>query len=302
MAKTINGLPDNRRKKLKQLLLEKKFVRIMEAHDALSAIIVENIKIEDNYKIKEYDGIWLSSLCDSTIRGKEDIEIVDITSRLTTMKEIMEVTDCPIIFDGDTGGITEHFVYNVKKLEELGASAIIIEDKIGLKRNSLFGTDVKQEQDDIDNFCHKIKEGKNALLTKDFMIIARIESLILNKGIEDALERAKAYVGAGADGIMIHSKSENGNEIIDFCNKFRQINTDIPLIIVPTTYNHIKEEVFRANGINMVIYANQLIRCAYLAMKDVAKSILENERSYEVNDKCISIKEILNLIKKEDKE
>lgn len=291
------GLPENRRKKLKELLREKKFVRIMEAHDALSGLIVEKVNINKDNETKEYDGMWISSLCDSTVRGKEDIEIVDLTSRITTLNEIMEVTTKPIIFDGDTGGLIEHFEYNVRKLEQIGVSAVIIEDKTGLKRNSLFGTEVKQEQDSIENFCEKIRRGKRSLVTDDFMIIARIESLILDKGMEDALTRADAYIEAGVDGIMIHSKSSDATEIIEFCKSFRNKHMNIPLVVVPTTYNYVTEEEFKKLGVNVVIYANHLIRSAYLTMSKVAKTILENDRSLEVNDDCISIKEILNLIK-----
>lgn len=297
MSRTYNGLPENRRKKLKELLINQGFVRVMEAHDALSGLIVDNVKLEENGQVKEYDALWSSSLCDSTIRAKEDIEIVDMSSRIASLREIMEVTDKPIIVDGDTGGKIEHFKINVRKLEECGVSAVIIEDKTGLKRNSLFGTDVEQSQDSVENFCEKIKAGKNELLTEDFMIIARIESLILNKGVEDALNRAFAYVGAGADGIMIHSKSKESTEIVEFINRFRQSNQSTPIVVVPTTYNTIKEEELRNIGANIVIYANQLIRGAYLTMDNIAREILRNERSYEVDDKCITIKEILNLIR-----
>lgn len=295
-----SSLPEDRRSKLKHLIHSNRIVKAMEAHDGLSALIIEETEIEQDGKKLEFDAIWSSSLCDSTIRAKEDIEIVDFSSRLTTISEIMEETSKPIIYDGDTGGLVEHFTEHVRKLEQIGVSAVIIEDKKGLKRNSLFGTDVTQEQEDKDIFAEKIKKGKEALLTKDFMIIARIESFILNKDINDALERADTYVKAGADGIMIHSKSTYADEILEFCKKFRKLYTDIPLVVVPTTYNYITEDELHDVGVNVVIYANQLIRASYKAMSDVAKTILINKRSLETNDQCITVKEILNLIRKGD--
>ncbi|MEG0372190.1 MAG: phosphoenolpyruvate mutase, partial [Clostridium sp.] len=231
------------------------------------------------------------------LKGKPDIELVDVTSRLNTINEVLEVTTKPIILDGDTGGKIEHFVYTVKTLERLGISAIIIEDKVGLKKNSLFGTDASQTQDTIEHFCEKIKEGKHARVTNDFMIIARVESLILKAGMEDALKRAEAYVEAGADGIMIHSKEKDGSEIIEFCNKFSKLGKNVPIIVVPTSYNHLTETELMEAGVNVVIHANHLVRSAYPAMKNTAESILLNERSLEASaDYCMPIKEILHLI------
>jgi phosphoenolpyruvate phosphomutase len=241
--------------------------------------------------------MWLSSLTDSTAKGKPDIEAVDVTSRLHSLNDILEVTTKPIIYDGDTGGIPEHFLFTVRTLERLGVSAIIIEDKTGLKKNSLFGTDVSQTQDSIENFCKKIKTGKQSQITDSFMIIARVESLILKQGMDDAVKRAKAYLEAGADGIMIHSKEKSEQEILEFCKIYSEFENRKPLIVVPSSYNHIYEEQLIEAGVNVVIYANHLLRSAYPAMVDVAKSILENERSTEVNDKCMPIKEILTLIK-----
>lgn len=289
-------MPELRRARLKSLLRLKPIVRAMEAHNGLSGLVVENAKVMKDEGIESFDAMWLSSLTDSTAKGKPDIELVDMTSRMNTINEIMEVTTKPIILDGDTGGLIEHFVYNVKTLERMGVSAIIIEDKIGLKKNSLFGTDVEQMQDSIEHFCAKIQAGRKAISTSDFMIIARIESLILNKGMDDALVRATAYVEAGAQGIMIHSREKNPNEIFEFCNKFRKLYTDIPLIVVPTSYNKVYEDELIKHGINVVIYANQLIRSAYPAMLNTATSILENKRCYEADCNCLSIKEILTLI------
>ncbi|MFA4999773.1 MAG: phosphoenolpyruvate mutase [Patescibacteria group bacterium] len=292
----IGTTPEIRMKRLKRLLEVKPAVRIMEAHNGLTGLIVDNLKIKDEKGIKEFDGMWLSSLTDSTAKGKPDIECVDLTSRLTTVNDIMEVTTKPIIFDGDTGGIPEHFVFGVKTLERMGVSAVIIEDKIGLKKNSLFGTDVEQTQDNIDSFCHKISMGKKAQVTDDFMIIARIESLILKKGLDDAVKRARAYIEAGADGIMIHSREKEPDEILEFCREYKKFEKKVPLVAVPSSYNKIYETELIEAGVNVIIYANHLLRSAYPAMVNTAKSILLNERSYECEDECLSIKEILTLI------
>jgi phosphoenolpyruvate phosphomutase len=294
--KEIGTTPEIRMERLGRLIESKPIVKVMEAHNGLTGLIVENIATEVDGRRKEFDAMWLSSLTDSTAKGKPDIEAVDVTSRLHGLNDILEVTTKPIIYDGDTGGIPEHFVFTVKTLERLGVSAIIIEDKTGLKKNSLFGTDVAQTQDTIENFCHKISEGKKAQVTKSFMIIARIESLILNQGIDDAITRADAYIKAGADGVMIHSKEKNGDEIMEFCRRFKMLEKRVPLVAVPSSYNHIYEMQLIDAGVNVVIYANHLLRSAYPAMVDVAKSILTHERSLEADDKCMSIKEILNLI------
>lgn len=294
--KEIGTTPEIRMKRLKRLLEVKPLVRLIEAHNGLTGLIAENIQVTVNKKTKEFDGMWLSSLTDSTAKGKPDIEAVDVTARMQTLNDIIEVTTKPIIYDGDTGGRVEHFVFTVKTLERLGVSAVIIEDKAGLKKNSLFGTDVLQTQDSIENFSHKISSGKKSQITDDFMIIARIESLILNKGIEDALIRAKAYIEAGADGIMIHSRNKKPDEILEFCKGFKMFERIVPLVAVPSSYNTIYEKQLIEAGVNIVIYANQLLRSAYPAMLDTAKSILENERSYEADKRMMSITEILNLI------
>ena len=294
--KEIGTTPEVRMEKLRRLIESKPIVKVIEAHNGLTGLIVENVVVEDEGRKKEFDAMWLSSLTDSTAKGKPDIEAVDVTSRLHGLNDILEVTTKPIIYDGDTGGIAEHFVFTVRTLERLGVSAIIIEDKVGLKKNSLFGTDVAQTQDTIDNFCNKIKAGKRAQVTKSFMVIARIESLILKQGMEDALKRAEAYIEAGADAIMIHSREKDGSEILEFCEKYNKLPKRAPLVAVPSSYNHLYEKELAEAGVNVVIYANHLLRSAYPAMIDVAKSILTNERSYEVDDKCMSIKEILNLI------
>lgn len=290
-------MPEIRRGKLKRALqLTNRPLRVLEAHNGLTGLIVEKSRINREGEIRQFDAMWVSSLCDSTVKGKPDIELVDMTSREKTINEIMEVTTKPIILDGDTGGIPEHFFYNVRTLERMGVSAIIIEDKVGLKKNSLYGTEVDQQQDSVENFCHKIRVGKSAQTTNDFMIIARIESLILEQGMEDALIRAYAYVEAGADGIMIHSKKSSANEVIDFCKIFRKKYENIPLVVVPTTYSYITEQELALCGVNIIIYANHLIRSAFPAMNAVAHAILENERALETNEMCMPIKQILNLI------
>lgn len=292
-----NGItPEKRRKSLAQLLSVKNFVRIMETHNGLTGLIVENVFSSFCGEKREFDGMWLSSLTHSSSKAKPDIQYVDITLITNTLNEIFEVTTKPMIVDADSGGLPEHFSFTVRTLERLGVSAVIIEDKVGLKRNSLFGTKANQTQDSIENFCKKIKTGKASQATNDFMIIARIESLILGKGHEDAIKRASAYVHAGADGIMIHSKSESPEEIINFVKDFREIDPYSPIIVVPTTYNSVTESEFKRLGVNVVIYANHLLRSAYPAMEKTCKVILENERSLETNDMCLPIKEIINLI------
>lgn len=292
----IGTTPAVRMKRLRRLIENKPVVRIMEAHNGLTGLLVEHTKASVNGREREFDGMWLSSLTDSTAKGRPDIEYVDLTSRMHTIQDIMEVTTKPIIFDADTGGIPEHFVFAVKSLERLGVSCAIIEDKVGLKKNSLFGTEVEQTQDSIDDFCHKIAVGKKAQVTDDFMIVARIESLILGKGQDDALRRARAYIDAGADGIMIHSREKTPDEILAFCASYNRFDRRVPLVAVPSTYNTIREDELASAGVSIVIYANQLLRSAYPAMVATATSILENARSYECDKQLMPIKDILTLI------
>ena len=282
--------------RLRQLIKNKPIVRILEAHNALSALIAENTVVERNGENVSFDGIWSSSLTDSTAKGKPDIEAIDMTSRINAVNDIFEVTTKPMIFDADTGGKTEHFEFTVKSLERTGVSAVVIEDKTGLKKNSLFGNDVKQTQDSIENFCDKIARGKAAQLSDDFMIIARIESLILEAGMEDALTRAEAYIKSGADGIMIHSRHKDPAEIMEFMQKFRATDKDTPVVVVPTSFNAVTVEEFTDMGVNVVVTANHMLRAAYPAMLNVAKSVLENGRSLEAEPDCMSIKEILEFI------
>lgn len=290
------SMPEYRRKRLKQLIEIRPIVKAMEVHDGLTGLIVEKTVVESNGELDQFDAMWISSLCDSTAKGKPDIELVDMTSRFRTIDDVTEVTTKPIIFDGDTGGLTEHFVYTVRTLEKMGVSAIIIEDKTGLKKNSLFGTKVQQTQDTIENFSAKISAGKQAQLTDDFMIIARIESLILEQGMEDALKRAEAFVNAGADGIMIHSRRKEPDEILEFCDKFRIKDKKTPIVVVPSSFNTITEEELAAHGVNIVIYANQLTRSAFPAMQKTAEDILKYHRAKEVDDRLMSIKQIITLI------
>ena len=293
------SMPDIRRGRLRKLINIKGLVTAMEAHSGITGLIVENTKVLQDGKTYQFDAMWISSLCDSTVKGKPDIELVDMTSRFRTIDDIMEVTTKPIIFDGDTGGLTEHFVYTVRSLERRGVSMIIIEDKTGLKKNSLFGTEVKQTQASIPDFCEKIRAGKHAQKTKEFMICARIESLILEQGMDDALARAFAYNEAGADAIMIHSRKKDPTEIFEFVQKFREGNTTTPIVVVPTSFNTVTEQEFKGCGVNVVIYANQLTRTGFPAMQEAARTILENHRAKECDDKCMSIKEIITLIPEE---
>lgn len=294
------SMPDMRRGRLKKLLAMKGCVTAMEAHSGITGLIVEKTTVLQEGKTYQFDAMWVSSLCDSTAKGKPDIELVDMTSRFRTIDDIMEVTTKPVIFDGDTGGLTEHFVYTVRSLERMGVSMVIIEDKTGLKKNSLFGTEVKQTQDTIENFCAKIAAGKKAQKTKDFMICARIESLILEQGMDDALTRAHAYTAAGADAIMIHSRRKDPAEIFEFIEKFRAVDSVTPIVLVPTSFNSVYEDEFKARGANVIIYANQLTRSGFPAMKKTAEMILENHRAKEADEQmCMPIKQILTLIPEE---
>ena len=294
---SLGVTPQARLSSLRRLISAKPIVRILESHNGLTGLIAEHTSVEVNGQHREFDGMWASSLTDSTSKGKPDIEAVDLTTRLHDLNDALEVTTKPVIFDGDTGGKVEHFVFTVRTLERLGISAVIIEDKVGLKQNSLFGTDAVQTQDTIEGFCNKIKAGKDAQITRDFMVISRIESLIAGKPVEDALERAFAYVAAGADGVMIHSKNNDGMDIKEFCQRFREKDDHTPIVAVPTTYNQFTEEELAEWGINVVIYANHMLRSAYPAMVKCAESILTNSRSLEASDQyCMPIKQILNLI------
>jgi phosphoenolpyruvate mutase len=294
--KEVGTTPEVRLKSLRRLLRVKPLVRFLDIHNALSGLIVEYTNVDTPSGRREFDGMWGSSLTDSTAKGKPDIEAVDVSARMTTLNEVLEVTTKPVIYDADTGGQAEHFIFTVRTLERLGVSAVIIEDKTGLKKNSLFGTDVPQTQDSIEAFSHKIREGKRAQATNDFMIIARIESLILNRGVEDAFIRAKAFLEAGADGIMIHSRDKTPDEVFEFCKLYNSLENRKPLVAVPSSYNKVTEEELQENGVNIVIYANQLLRSAYPAMVSTAKSILEHRRSAECDARMLPIKDILELI------
>ncbi len=290
------AMPEYRRKRLRQLIQMRPIVKTLEVHSGLTGLIAEKTIVESNGELDQFDAMWISSLCDSTAKGKPDIELVDMSSRIRTIDDVMDVTTKPIILDGDTGGLIEHFVYNVRTLERMGVSAVIIEDKTGLKKNSLFGTEVEQTQDSIENFCAKIRAGKQALRTEEFMIIARIESLILERGMEDAITRARAYVEAGADGIMIHSRRKSPDEILEFCRIFREKDTTTPIVVVPTSFNSITEEELAEAGVNIVIYANQLTRSAFPAMQETAITILKNHRAKEADEKLMPFKDIIRLI------
>lgn len=294
---SLGVTPQQRLASLRRLISAKPVVRILESHNGLTGLIAEHTSVEVNGQHREFDGMWASSLTDSTSKGKPDIEAVDLTTRLHDLNDTLEVTTKPVIYDGDTGGKLEHFVFTVRTLERLGISAVIIEDKVGLKQNSLFGTDAIQTQDTIEGFCNKIKAGKDAQITRDFMIISRCESLIAGKPVDDALERCHAYVAAGADGVMIHSKDKSGDDIKEFCLRFREKDPHTPIVAVPTTYNQFTEEELAEWGINVVIYANHMLRSAYPAMVKCAERILETSRSLEASDEyCMPIKQILNLI------
>ncbi len=291
------AMPEYRRRRLRQLIALCPIVKTIEAHSGLTGLIAEKTVVrQSDGRLDQFDAMWVSSLCDSTAKGKPDIELVDMSSRLRTIDDIMEVTTKPIILDGDTGGLAEHFVYNVRTLERIGVSAVIIEDKTGLKKNSLFGTEVEQTQAPVDEFCAKIAAGKEALRTKEFMVIARCESLILERGMDDALARCRAYVSAGADGIMIHSRRKEPDEILEFCDKFRAADPSTPLVVVPTSFNSVTEAELAAHGVNICIYANQLTRAAFPAMQSVAEDLLRHHRALEVDSRLMPFKKIITLI------
>lgn len=292
----LGTTPQIRLGRLKRLLAAKPLIRFLDVHNALSGLIIEHIAVSVEGKEQSFDGMWGSSLTDSTAKGKPDIEAVDVSSRMSTLNEIIEVTTKPIIYDADTGGQIEHFKFTVRTLERLGVSAVIIEDKTGLKKNSLFGNEVQQTQDTIENFSDKIAAAKQIQVTDDFMVIARIESLILEAGMDDAILRAKSYLAAGADGIMIHSRQKSPAEILEFCRRYDELENRRPLVAVPSSYNTITESELEKAGVNIVIYANQLLRSAYPAMQETAKSILKHQRSAECDKKMMPIKEILELI------
>jgi len=295
-VKQVGTTPNVRLSRLRRLLDSKDLVRILEAHNGLTGLLIENSSAERNGVKVEFDGMWSSSLTDSTARGKPDIEAVDISSRLQTINELFEVTTKPLIFDGDTGGKPEHFAFTVRSLERLGVSAVIVEDKEGLKRNSLFGTDVAQTQSSIEDFSFRLHTGKEAQITDDFMIIARIESLILGQGVKDALTRAEAYLAAGADGIMIHSRESSPDEVFEFAEGYASFGADAPLVAVPTSYHTVTEDELAERGFNVVIYANHMIRAAYPQMAKTATTILEHGRATEAEPLLSSIKDALAII------
>ena len=295
-VKQIGTTPSVRLSRLRRLIENKPIVRVLEAHNGLTGLIAETTEVERDGRMVEFDAMWSSSLTDSTSRGKPDIEAVDISSRLQTINDLFEVTTKPLIFDGDTGGKPEHFTFTVRSLERLGASAVIIEDKEGLKRNSLFGTDVAQTQSTIEDMSGRIAVGKQAQITDDFMIVARLESLILDKGMDDAVMRANAYVEAGADAIMIHSRRKEPDEIFEFCRLAQDFDTPVPIVAVPSSYNSVSEQELIDHGVNVVIYANHMLRAAYPAMRKVAETILHNGRSLEADPLMSPISDALKII------
>ncbi|AZF38324.1 Cytidylyltransferase domain [Pseudomonas sp. R4-39-08] len=285
-----------RRKTLRQVLQSKQCLRIIEAHSPISAMIAEKTRVMVNDDCLAYDGFWCSSLTDSLLQAKPDIEILDVNFRLKNIHNIFDVTTKPMIYDADTGGKIEHLIHDVRALERAGVSMIVIEDKTGLKKNSLLGNDVEQKQDDIESFCEKISMAKKSQNTQEFMVAARIESLILDKGLEDALIRADAYVNAGADAVLIHSRKRSGDEIMEFASRFRAIHPTVPLMCVPTSYSHLHYQELKDMGFNIIIYANHMMRSAISSMESVAKSILSEGCSEHIERDCISVKQALAFI------
>jgi len=295
-AQEIGTTPAIRMHRFRRLLRSKPLVRVLEAHNGLTGLIIENTRVSVDGETREFDATCISSLTDSVSKGKPDIGWVDIKSRIQTIQEVLDSTTKPIILDGDNGGVPEHFVFTVKTLERLGVSAIIVEDKIGLKSNSLFGTDVSQTQENVDSFASKIQQGKKAQVTDNFVIITRIESLILKKGVDDALIRAQAYINAGADCVMIHSEEKVPTQLLKFCERYKQFENKVPLVMTPSAYSQVTEKELMDAGGKIVIYANHLLRSAYPVMVETAKKILENSRALEAEANCLPIKEILNII------
>jgi phosphoenolpyruvate mutase len=289
--------PVNRVSRLKRLIKTKDIVRILESHNSLTGLIIENLTVNRKNKNKEFDGMWSSSLTDSATKGKPDNSSVDFSTRLTSLNNMMEVTSKLLVFDADNGGQLEHLPFLIRSLERCGASAVIMEDKVGVKKNSLFKNQTDTKQDKPVLFAKKIKQVCKTRKNKDFMMIARIESFIVGKGLKDALKRAVIYSKAGADAILIHSKEKTPAEIFSFAREFKKSKNFIPLVSVPSTYSKVYEKDLIKNGFKLVIYANQLLRAAYPAMQLTAKKILENNRAFEVEKKIIPIKEIINLIK-----
>ena len=296
-SKLINHSPDNRVSILKRLLNTKKIIRVLESHSPLSGLIAENVKIKKKNSIEQFDAMWSSSLTDSSLKGKPDNQVLDFSSRFSGLGDLLDVTSKPLIFDGDNGGRLEHLSYTIKTLERLGVSAIMIEDKIGLKKNSLFSDQSGSKQDTIKDFCKKIQLIKKVRKSEDFLIGARIESFILGKGLKDGLKRANAYSDAGADLILIHSKEKTPKEIFSFSKIFKKSKYRKPLVSVPSTYSKTNETMLIKNGFKIVIYANHMLRAAYPAMENAATSILKNQRSYELENKISSVKKVINLIK-----
>ena len=287
----------NRVSRLKRLMDSKDITRILESHNALTGLIIENIKINNNKKNLEFDGMWSSSLTDSATKGLPDNSSLSFSARINSLNDMMDVTTKPVVFDADNGGQIEHLPFLIRSLERSGASAIIMEDKVGLKKNSLFKNQAGTKQDKPTLFAKKIKKICNTRQSQDFMVIARIESFIVGKGLKDALHRAEIYSKAGADAILIHSKEKTPAEIFSFAKEFRKSKNFVPLVSVPSTYSKVYEKDLIKNGFKLVIYANQLLRAAYPAMQNTAKTILKNKRAFEADKKIIPIKEIINLIK-----
>jgi phosphoenolpyruvate phosphomutase len=294
--KAVGITPEHRLKGLRRLLEAKRLVRAMEVHSGLSSLIVQHTRVEVGSQVREYDAMWSGSFTESTIRGKPDVEAIDLSSRLNTLNEIFDVTSKPLLYDADTGGRAEHFPYTVRALERHGVSAVVIEDKVGPKRNSLSPGDVMHTQESVDAFVDKLRRGKQAQRTDEFMIVARIESLILGKGMQDTLARARAYIEGGADAILIHSKARCASEIEQFCRAYRELPHTRPLVVAPTSYAMVREHELEAMGVNLVLYANQLLRAAYPAMVAAARSILTEQRALESEEFCIPMAEMLELI------
>ena len=206
---------------------------------------------------------------------------------MQTLTEILESTTKPIIYDEDKIITSSYLNYTIQNLESNGISAIVIRDQIARKNDEVY---------DEKDFCNMIKEGKKAQITQDFMIIARIEEMLYGKNVDDAVKKAISCVMSGADAILIESNDSKGNNIKEFCEKFRKEYPNTPIAVIPSNFKELTEKEMAEWGVNIIIYENQMLRASYPAMKKCAETILKNQRSLEANNLCMPIKEILTLI------
>lgn len=269
--------------KLRALLESNQLEFIMEAHNGISAQIVEQAG---------FKGIWGSGLAMSAQFGVRDSNEVSWTQVVDILEFMSDATEIPILLDGDTGyGNFNNMRRLVKKLEQREIAGVCIEDKLFPKTNSFIDGE-RQPLADVDEFCGKIKAGKDSQHNPDFCIVARVEALIAGWGIREALERAEAYHRAGADGILIHSKLSQANEVLEFAHEWGNRS---PLVIVPTTYYSTPTDIFRNANISLVIWANHMVRAAVASMEKISADIYVNESVIDVEDNIAPVKKLFSL-------